>query len=74
MINTNRVKARIVERGLTYRKVAEDMGINYTTLSLKLRNKRDIYLTEVSKLCKILGIHTKEELLYYFNIDFLILS
>ena len=74
MVRTNKVKARIVELGIGYPKVAKYLGINSATLSLKLSNKRRIYLDEVIKLCKILKITTAEELKEYFNLDFLILS
>ena len=74
MVRTNKVKARIVELGIGYSKVAKYLGINSATLSLKLSNKRRIYLDEVVKLCKILKITSAEELKEYFNLDFLILS
>lgn len=74
MVQTNKVKARIVELGFTYREVAESIGMDYTTLSLKLSNKRRIYLDEVAKLCKILQISSSDQLREYFNLDFLILS
>lgn len=74
MVQTNRVKAKIVERGLRYNDVAEYLDIDYATLSLKLSNKRRIYLDEVAKICTLLKITTAEELKYYFELDFLILS
>ena len=73
MINTRKLKARIVELGLNQETIAKDMGINYATLNLKLNNKRRIYVDEVGKLCKILGIGTQADLHDYFGIDFLIL-
>ena len=74
MVRTNKVKARIVELGIQHYKVAKYLGIDPATLTLKLSNKRRIYLDEVVKLCKILDINTAEELKEYFNLDFLILS
>lgn len=74
MVKTNKVKARIVELGFTYNMVAKDLDIDQTTLSLKLSNRRRIYLDEVAKLCRILDICTPEQLKEHFNLDFLILS
>lgn len=74
MVRTYKVKARIMELGLTFFKVAEYLDIDVATLSLKLNNKRRIYLDEVVKVCEILEINTAEQLKEYFNLDFLILS
>ena len=73
MVNTNKVKARIVELGFKYYEVAKALDIDATTLNLKLTNERRIYLTEVSKLCDLLQINTPEQLKEYFDLDFLIL-
>lgn len=71
MVNTRKVKARIIELGLTQDVIAKNMGINYATLNLKLNNSRRLYIDEVAKLCEILGIKTQKELHDYFGIDFL---
>lgn len=73
MVKTNKVRARIVEMGLSYNSIAKEIDIDKSTLSLKINNKRPIYLTEVVSLCKILKIDTAEELKDYFSLDFLIL-
>lgn len=75
MVNTNKIKGRIVEFGLTQEKVAQDMlGMDYTTFNLKLNNKRRFYLDEIVKLSKGLNITSKEELKEYFGLDFLIVN
>jgi len=74
MVKTNKVKARIVELGYSYVRLAQDMDMDYSTLNSKLSNKRRIYLDEVANLCKLLKINTAEQLKDYFNLDFLILS
>lgn len=73
MVNTRKVKARVIELGLTQKDIAKDMGLDYTALNLKLNNKRRLYIDEVGKLCKILKIGTKEDLHDYFGIDFLVI-
>lgn len=71
LVNTQKVKARIIELGLTQEGVAQEMGLNYVTLNLKINNKRRIYLDEVIKLCKILKVTTSKELKELFGIYFL---
>ena len=74
MINTNKIKGRMVELGLTQDMVAKDMSIDSTTFNLKLNNKRRFYLEEIAKLSKILDIATQEDLKEYFGLDFLIVN
>lgn len=74
MVNTRKLKARMVELGVTQTSIAKEMGIDPTTLYLKLNNQRRVYVDEVGKLCKILNIGTPKDLYDYFGIDFLILS
>ena len=61
MVNTRKVKARMVELGLTQPIVADLMGINVATFNAKLNNNRRIYLDEYFKLCRILKLETAEE-------------
>lgn len=73
LINARKLKARMVELGITQSNIAKNMGVDPTTLYLKLNNQRRIYVDEVGKLCKILKIGTPSDLHEYFGIDFLIL-
>lgn len=61
MIDTRKVKARMILLGLTQPAVAKEMGINVATFNQKLNNKRRIYMDEYFKLCEILKLHTTEE-------------
>lgn len=61
MINTRKVKARMILLGLTQPAVAEAMGINVATFNQKLNNKRRIYIDEYLRLCEILKLNTTEE-------------
>lgn len=61
MINTRKVKARMVLLGLTQPDVAKLLGINVATFNAKLNGKRRIYTDEYIKLCEILQLHTAEE-------------
>ncbi len=61
MINTRKVKARMILLGLTQPDVAKLMNINVVTFNQKLHNKRRIYMDEYLKLCEILKLNTAEE-------------
>jgi len=61
MIDTRKVKARMVMLGLTQPEVAKALNINVATFNQKLNNNRRIYLDEYYKLCNILNLHTAEE-------------
>jgi transcriptional regulator with XRE-family HTH domain len=74
VVNTLKVKARIMELGLNQDDVAKELGIDYSTLNLKINNNRRFYVDEVAKLCELLDIKTSKELRDYFGFDFLILT
>ena len=61
MINTNKVKARMLVLGITQPILADRMGINTATLNAKIHNKRRIYVDEHLKLCRFLELGTVEE-------------
>ena len=61
MIDTRKVKARMVMLGLTQPDVAQMLGMNVATFNQKLNNKRRIYVDEYYKLCGILDLNTAEE-------------
>ena len=61
MLNTVKIKSRMVLLGLTQADVAEAMSINVVTFNAKLNGTRRIYLDEYLKLCKILQLNTAEE-------------
>ena len=73
MINTLKVKSRIVELGITQESVANYLGLDYSTLNLKINNKRRTYIDELVKLCEILQINKPDDLKIYFGLDFIIL-
>lgn len=62
IMNTNKIKAKIVECGLTQREVAEIIGISANSFSRKLHGKRDFLLSEVIALCSVLEFDNPEEI------------
>lgn len=61
MIDTKKVRARMLLLGLTQPAVAKQMGINVATFNQKLNNNRRMYIDEFFKLCEILKLDTEEE-------------
>lgn len=66
MINTNKIKARIVELGKNQGEIAEEMKMAQPTLSQKLNNLRAMDLDEAEKLSKILCIPEDHFCDYFF--------
>ncbi|MBS5582789.1 helix-turn-helix transcriptional regulator [uncultured Megasphaera sp.] len=67
MINTRKIKARMVELGLTQRDLAkpEVLNCSYPTVSQKLNGRRPLTLQEAEALGKALKL-TDTEYYYYF--------
>ena len=66
MVNSNKVKGRIVELGLNQQDVAKAMGLSQSTLSLKINNARPMALSEVEELAKLLQLKFPEYEAYFF--------
>ena len=47
MVDTRKVKARMLVMGLTQPVVAELMGINVATFNMKINNKRRLYINQL---------------------------
>lgn len=56
MVNTQKLKAAIVEAGYTQGDVARMLGVSENTLSAKLNGKKRFYIGEAAKLCEVLHI------------------
>lgn len=66
-MNANKIRAKIVERGMTQGEVAKKIGISPNSLSRKLLGKRDFSLSEVLSLCAVLEIEDPQDIfLRYF--------
>ena len=56
LINTLKIKGRIVELGLTQKDLAEELGIAEPTISQKINNVRPMGLCEAEKIAILLEI------------------
>lgn len=67
MINSNKIKGRMVELGITQKDVAHELQIAPPTVSQKINNVRPMNLDEADKLARLLEIQTGEFGEYFFS-------
>jgi ribosome-binding protein aMBF1 (putative translation factor) len=61
MINVNKLKGKIVEKGLSVEQLAEQMQINKSTLYRKLASGGELFtIKEANMIAKILELDFKE--------------
>lgn len=65
MVNEKLLKARILEKGIDKKVIAEKLGISPTSLNYKLNNKTEFKGSEIQLLSQILGI-SREKDRYFF--------
>ena len=61
MTNSRALRTLIVERGLKIKYVAKHLGLSQYGFQLKLDNKHEFKISEVSALCELLEIKSLEE-------------
>lgn len=66
MLNTRKIKARLVELGLTQKDVACALDIAQATVSQKINGVRPLYLDEAEKLISLLKIESTALRDYFF--------
>jgi len=59
MTNTKLLKEAIKESGYKLKFIAEELGMTYAGLKLKIDNKNEFKVSEVDKLSKLLKMNTK---------------
>lgn len=67
MINTNKIKGLLREKGLTQADIAKELGLSQPTVNQKLNNLRAMDLEEAEKISNILGIDAGEFATYFFT-------
>lgn len=56
MVDSNKIKALMLEKGLNQSEVAEKMGLKYKTFNKKINNTLPFLTKEIESLCEILKI------------------
>lgn len=63
----SKLRGRIKEKGYTQEEVAKNIGIDKSTLSLRLNNQSLFVQDELNKIIKLLDIPGKEIKSYFFE-------
>ena len=61
MTDTEILRKKINKKGYKLKYVAENIGLSYYGLKLKIENASQFKADEITRLCKLLGIETLEE-------------
>ena len=68
MVNVNKLKGKIVERNLTIEKLANEIGVNKSTLYRKLDGCGEGFLIkEADEIVKILKLDAEEAAAIFFS-------
>ena len=67
MVNTNLLKGKIVEKGFTFKSLANAMNLSELTLRRKINNDAKFYIEESILLKNTLNISTDEYLAIFFK-------
>lgn len=67
MFNYSKLKGRIKEKGFTQEDIANNLGINKSTISLRLNNQSLFVQDEINEIIKLLEIPGEEIKEYFFE-------
>ena len=67
MVNTNKIRGRIMEQGLTIGSLAPLVGVSPSTLGRKIKNNADMTLGEVEAIRDVLNIPPERVMEYFFT-------
>ncbi|MFR2526362.1 MAG: helix-turn-helix domain-containing protein [Clostridium paraputrificum] len=67
MVNTLKLKARMVELGLNQKDIAKELRLAPSTVSQKINNVRPMYLKEADLLADLLKLNTMQFGEYFFS-------
>lgn len=67
MPNAELIKQRMNEKGLSQKRIAEELGIAQPTLCQKVSGKRPFLLSEAEQLADLLGIADADFRLYFLT-------
>lgn len=65
--NVNKLKARMVEKGITGQTLAKLMNLSEATIYDKLNNKIEFKRSEIERLCELLTIPAENIVDYFFS-------
>jgi len=66
-VKSNKLKAKIIERNLTQKQIASELGISSISLNHKINAKNDFWMTEIVYLRNRLGLTNEECINIFFD-------
>ncbi len=68
MVNTNKLKGKIVENGMSVEELAEKIGIDRSTVYRKIGASGESFtIREANLICKILKLDKQEAMAIFFS-------
>ena len=67
MTNSNKLKGKIVENGYTLSSFSDAISLSRMSLRRKLNGEADFRVSEIEKICLLLGIERSEISNYFFT-------
>lgn len=67
MVNSNKIKDRMIEKRITQKKMAFTLGMAQPTLCQKINNVRPMSLEDAEKISNLLDISSKDFPGYFFS-------
>lgn len=68
--NVNKLKGKIAEKGYTFKKLSEELGLSELTLRRKINDDNyDFYLGETTNIAKILELSGEEYINIFFDTE-----
>lgn len=69
-MNVNKLKGKIVEKGLTIEAVADMIGMNSSTLYRKMRNGgKTMLVHDATAIAKVLELSSQDAMAIFFSTD-----
>lgn len=69
MTNTNKLKALLVEHGMTQDQLAEMLNITLQSMNLKINNKREFWGSEIFKIKQYFKLTPEQVVQIFFALD-----
>ena len=69
MTDTNKLKAKMIEKGLNQERIAEILDISLTSVNYKINNKRQFSSDEMFVLCDALEIENPKDYFFAQNVE-----
>lgn len=66
MVNTRKLRGKIIEKGFTYAAISDLLGISSCTFGKKMRNISEMTIAEAEQIISILNIPAQDALECFF--------